>query len=306
MNDIMQPELHRRRMGRAANAAPDINPSNTNDVVGEYAARRRRAGDARHRGGARRPFRPGRARRRRSAHDILTSASATRSSPARTSSAACCRARKARRWPKASARRRAPARSSRSSPARRCAWRARSSPPCGPASTSRSRASRSASSASSRRGISRSPSRPGRSRRRWPTATRVVFKPADLVPGCAHALVRDHRAGRPAQGRVQPRHGPRLGGRPGDPRTHGRRRDHLHRLGRTRAQGGAGRLAPTACEVPARDGRQEPAGRARRRRPQDRGRMRGQRRLLLDRPALHGVVAPHRHATASTTASSTR
>ena len=41
----------------------------------------------------------------------------------------------------------------------------------------------------------------------------VVIKPADLVPGCAWALADIiSRAGLP-DGRVQPRHGPRLGGR---------------------------------------------------------------------------------------------
>ena len=39
---------------------------------------------------------------------------------------------------------------------------------------------------------------------------------------------------------------------------------------------------------------------------EDRGRMRRQRRVLLDRPALHGVVAADRHQQASTTDSSTR
>ena len=63
-----------------------------------------------------------------------------------------------------------------------------------------------------------------------------------------------------------------------------------------------GRRVAAACiavrpdeEGAARDGRQEPARRARRCRPEDRGRMRGQRRLLLHRPALHGLVAPDRH-----------
>ena len=37
-----------------------------------------------------------------------------------------------------------------------------------------------------------------------------------------------------------------------------------------------------------------------------RGRVRRQRRVLLDRPALHGLVAPHRRPRASTTSSSTR
>ena len=49
-------------------------------------------------------------------------------------------------------------------------------------STSRSRASRSASSASSRRGTSRSRSPPGRSPRRWPTATRSCSSPPTSSP----------------------------------------------------------------------------------------------------------------------------
>ena len=105
---------------------------------------------------------------------------------------------------------------------------------------------------------------------------------------------RDHRARRRAQGRVQPGDGPRLGGRPDDARPPPYRRDHLHRIGRHRAQGGGG-LRRAHAQVPARNGRQEPAGRARRRRPQDRRRMRGQRRVFLDRPALHRLFAPHRH-----------
>ena len=55
----------------AANAAPDVNPSNTNDVVGEFAradAARCRARRSRR---LTRPFRPGRARRSRPRHDIL-------------------------------------------------------------------------------------------------------------------------------------------------------------------------------------------------------------------------------------------
>ena len=46
----------------------------------------------------------------------------------------------------------------------------------------------------------------------------VVFKPADLVPGCALGAGQDPRRCGAAQGRVQPRHGPRLGGRRGDAR----------------------------------------------------------------------------------------
>ncbi len=46
----------------------------------------------------------------------------------------------------------------------------------------------------------------------------VVFKPADLVPGCAWAIVDILVARRPAQGRAQPGHGQGLGGRPGHAR----------------------------------------------------------------------------------------
>ncbi len=41
----------------------------------------------------------------------------------------------------------------------------------------------------------------------------VVCKPADLVPGCAWAIAEILCARGPASRRVQPRHGPRLGGR---------------------------------------------------------------------------------------------
>ena len=128
----------------------------------------------------------------------------------------------------------------------------------------------------------------------------VVFKPADLVPGCGWALADILTPRRPAEGRLQPRHGQGLGGRAGDPRQPRRERDLLHRLGRdgqARRQG----LGRAHAKIPARDGRQEPARRARRRRPEDRRRMRRERRLLLDRPALHGLLAPRRDARASTT-----
>ena len=85
----------------------NVNPSNTADIVGEYAIAGARdaaaaalaARDAFHawsRSGIQQRF------------DILD-ASAPRSSRARTSSGGCCRAKKARRCPKASAKRRAPA-----------------------------------------------------------------------------------------------------------------------------------------------------------------------------------------------------
>ena len=123
----------------------------------------------------------------------------------------------------------------------------------------------------------------------------VVFKPADLVPGSAHALSEIiAQAGHPGR-RVQSRHGPRLGGRRGDAEEQGHHRDLLHRLGCDRPQGrGDLRRLRSDEESAARDGRQESDGRARRRRPEDGGGMRRQRRVLLDRPALHGVLAPDR------------
>ena len=68
----------------------------------------------------------------------------------------------------------------------------------------------------------------------------------------------------------------------------------LHRLGRDRARGGPqGRGAHG--QGAARDGRQESAGDRRRRRP-GRGReLRDAGRVLLDRPALHGLEPLHRH-----------
>ena len=75
------------------------------------------------------------------------------------------------------------------------------------ASASRSRASRSAWWASSRRGISPSRFPRGRSRRRWPTATAWSSSRPSSVPGSAWALAEIIVAQRPAAGRVQPRDG---------------------------------------------------------------------------------------------------
>ena len=124
----------------------------------------------------------------------------------------------------------------------------------------------------------------------------VVLKPAELVPGSAHALAEIIiRAGVPAgvfnlvmgRGSVV---GEAMLQSPnvaaisftGSVATGRRVAADLHRR------------RPDE-EGPARDGRQEPAGRARRRRPEGRGRVRRQRRLLLDRPALHRLLAPDRH-----------
>jgi acyl-CoA reductase-like NAD-dependent aldehyde dehydrogenase len=122
----------------------------------------------------------------------------------------------------------------------------------------------------------------------------IVFKPADLVPGSSWAIVDIlHRAGLPkgvlnlVMGR-----GSTVG--PDDARFQGPQRHHLHRLG---GDGPEGRCVVDQVQpqVPARNGRQEPDHRARRRRPQSGGGIDGAERVLLNRPALHGLVAPHRH-----------
>ena len=78
----------------ATNSAPDVNPSNTNDVVGEFP-RGSRADAERAIAAAKGHFRPGRARPRRSG-TTFSSGSATRSSRARTNLAASSRGRRAR------------------------------------------------------------------------------------------------------------------------------------------------------------------------------------------------------------------
>ena len=161
------------------------------------------------------------------------------------------RASRASRSPTASARRHAPARSSSSSPAKPCASRARSSTRCGPASTSKSRASRSASSRRSRRGIFRSRFRRGRSRRRWRSATRVVFKPAELVPASPWTIADIvQRAGLPP-GVLNLVHGAGLEARRGAGVVAGRRRGELHRLAgrRTVGRGGGGRRPASRVQL---------------------------------------------------------
>ncbi len=112
----------------------------------------------------------------------------------------------------------------------------------------------------------------------------VVIKPADLVPGSTWALVDIlHRAGLP-EGRAQPRDRARLRSRRRPARASRCRGDQLHGLGCHRPEGRCGLHRVAADEeVPARDGRQESAGRARRRGPEGRGGMRRQQRVLFHR-----------------------
>ena len=135
----------------------------------------------------------------------------------------------------------------------------------------------------------------------------VVFKPADLVPASAHALSRSSCGPACPPGVFNLVMG--RGSVVGQAMLNSPKIDAISFTGSV----STGRKVAQACigvrsdeEDAARDGRQEPARRARRRRPQGRGRMRRQRRVLLHRPALHRLVAPHRDATASTTGSSRR
>ena len=116
----------------------------------------------------------------------------------------------------------------------------------------------------------------------------VVFKPADLVPGCAWAIAEILVEGRHSHGRVQPRDGTRLRGRRSARQRPRRCGDQLHGLGEHRSRDRRqGRRAHG--EDAARDGRQESADRAGRRRPRRppstaRSRARTSRRASAARP----------------------
>lgn len=139
--------------------------------------------------------------------------------------------------PKPSAKPSAPARSSISSPAKPCAFPARCCLQCARTSASRSPARPWASSASSRRGISRSPSPPGRSRRRSATATPSSSSLPNWFRAAPMPSSISFIARRPAEGRSEPRHGQGLGRWSGDARQSRPLRHHVYRLdwhGKTR------------------------------------------------------------------------
>ena len=101
-----------------------------------------------------------------------------------------------------------------------------------------------------------------------PTATPWCSSRPTSCRARAWALVDILAPRRPAQGRAQPRHGPRLGRRPGDARQHPTSTRSRFTGSVATGQQASPRPASRRAdeEVPARDGRQEPAGRARRRR----------------------------------------
>ncbi len=155
----------------------DINPSNLDDVVGEYAradAAQAETAIAAAQGGV-----PGLvARRRRSSAPTCSTGSAPRSSPARTSSGGCSSREEGKTLPEGIGEAARAGQIFKFFAGEALRHRRREDPVgARPASRSRSRASRWAWSASSRRGTSRSRSRPGRSRRRSPTATASCSSP---------------------------------------------------------------------------------------------------------------------------------
>ena len=214
-------------------AAPNINPANTAEVVGQYARATADDAAARDRGGqggvpGLEPV--GAAER----HAVLRKAADEITRAQGRDRHACSRARRARPWPRASARRCGPRRSSTSSPARACACPASSLPSVRPGVGVE---------------ITREPV--------GPVGHHHALELPDRDPGLedrAGARLgqhRRHQAGRPraglhlgdrrhppprrpAEGRAEPRHGQGLGRRPDDARQPRHQGDQLHRLGRHR------------------------------------------------------------------------
>ncbi len=121
----------------------------------------------------------------------------------------------------------------------------------------------------------------------------VVFKPAELVPGCAWEIADIlTRAGLPA-GVLNFIYGP--GSVVGQAMLESPLVDGISFTGSV----ATGKRVAEACAapyapLPIGDGRQEPAGGAGRCRSRHRRRLRGGRRLLRHRPALHRLLAPDR------------
>ena len=263
-------ELHRNLIGGewvGGEAVPNINPSDTNDVVGDYA-RRTEGRRAKPRSPRPRPrSRNGRARACSSAtrccarrRDEITRAQGR----ARTAAGARGRQDAGRRHRRDRARR-----------ADLRLLRRR-----GAAALRRDGAERAA------RHRRRDDARGGRRRRHHhavefpdrhprledragalPTATPWSSSRPTWCPAAAWAIVDIlHRAGLP-KGVLNLVMGKGSVVGQAHPRQPRRQRHHLHRLGRHRHSASPRRMRRAHAQVPARDGRQEPAGRARRCRP---------------------------------------
>ncbi len=187
-----------------AETSPNINPSNTNDVVGEYA--RASAAETERAITAAYDAFPAWSRSTvQTRHDILRRLG-TRCTLARRISAVCSPARRASPWQKASARSRVQDKSSNSSLASASGWRAKSCHQYGRPSMWRSPASRSASSGSSLPGTFRLQFQPGRSRQRQHRCVQAC-RARSWFGSCAR---RDHRPRRSTGRCIQPGHGPGL------------------------------------------------------------------------------------------------
>ena len=230
-------------------------------------------------------------------------ASRPKSSRGAMNLAACSRAKRARRFAEGDRRSRpAPARSSISSPARRCAFPARNSPACAPdvdvevdARAGRRHRDHRAVEFPDRNSLLEDRAGAGLRQLRRLQAGRPR---AGFGPGAC----RDHRAGRrrrracstsswgaarwSAQAMLD------------DSRVDAITFTGSVATGRARRR----RLRERHAQVPARDGRQEPAGGPRRRRSRQRGRMRG-RTAPISRPAS---VAPRPRASSSRNRSTSR
>ena len=123
----------------------------------------------------------------------------------------------------------------------------------------------------------------------------VVFKPADLVPGSALGARRDPRRAGHSGRRVQPGDGPRLRGRRGDRQRSARRRASASPARSTPASRSPPKAIARMAKFQLEMGGKNPLVVLDDADLADRGRVARSRRVLLHRPALHGVVAADRH-----------
>ena len=255
----------------------DVNPSNLQEVVGEYA--RGDAAQAQAAIAAARAAFPGWSRGNRQERADLLDRTGDEISAARRSSGTLLSREEGKTLAGGDRRGQARGLHLQVLRGRGRAAGGGSSTPSAPACRWRSRASRSASSASSRPGTSRSPFPPGRS----PPLSRMATASSSSRPTWCQAVLGPGghpRAWRRAAGGVQPRDGARIARRRGADRLHRRRRRSASRAPWRRA-GPSRRGRRPHGQGSARDGREEPARGPGRRGSGRRGELRGPGRLLL-------------------------